>query len=128
VNRIASIRVISFLLLAACGALCQSKRSSADLLQGLQFDGSDSPERQRQEMRTWESLPDAPSAQPPTQAEKFRTFVDEARSPLTFGAAGVNAGVMRETELGRLTPGRQASLTALYIRSAYSKRVRRLLW
>jgi hypothetical protein len=102
VNRIASIRVISFLLLAACGALCQSKRSSADLLQGLQFDGSDSPERQRQEMRTWESLPDAPSAQPPTQAEKFRTFVDEARSPLTFGAAGVNAGIMRENRTGTL--------------------------
>jgi len=114
VKRIAPIRVISFILLATCGALCQSKRSSADLLQGLQFDGSDSPERQRQEMRTWGSLPDAPSAQPPTQAEKFRTFIDEARSPLTFGAAGVNAGIMRETELGRLTPGRQASLTALY--------------
>jgi len=103
-----------FLLLAICGALCQSERPSADLLQGLQFDGQGSHKVQRQELRTWKSLPDAPSAQSPTQAEKFRTFVDEARSPLTFGAAGVNAGIMRETELGRLSSGRQASLTALY--------------
>jgi hypothetical protein len=100
--------------MATCGALCQSERPSADSLQGLEFDGSDSHELQRPEMRTWGSLPDAPSVQPPTQAEKFRTFVDEARSPLTLGAVGVNAGIMRETELGRLTPGRQASLTALY--------------
>jgi hypothetical protein len=39
----------------------------------------------------------------------------------------VNAGIMRETELGRLTPGRQASLTALY-KGVLFKRVRRLLW
>jgi hypothetical protein len=84
------------------------------LRQGLDFDGSDSHELLRQEMRNWKSLPDAPSIQPPTQAEKFRTFVDEARSPLIFGAAGINAGIMRETELGRLSSGRQASLTALY--------------
>jgi hypothetical protein len=114
VKRITPIRVMSSLLLATCGALCQSERPSADLLQGLEYDGPDSNEVQRQELRTWKSLPDAPSAQPPTQAEKFRTFVDEARSPLTFGAAGVNAGIMRETELGRLSSGREASLTALY--------------
>jgi hypothetical protein len=114
VKRIALIRLLFFLLLATCGALCQSKRPAAGLRQGLQFDGQDSHELQRQELRTWKSLPDAPSAQSPTQAEKFRTFIDEARSPLTFGAAGLDAGIMRETELGRLTPGRQPSLTALY--------------
>jgi hypothetical protein len=114
VKRITQIRVMSFLLLATCGALCQSERPLADLLQGLDYDGSNSHEVQRQELHTWKSLPDAPSAQPPTQAEKFRTFVDEARSPLTFGAAGVNAGIMRETELGRLSSGRAASLIDLY--------------
>jgi len=114
VKRIAPIRVISFFLLAACGAFCQSERPSADLLQGFQFDGSNSPEVQRQEMRTWRSLPDAPSVLPPTQAQKFHTFLDEARSPLTLGAVGINAGVMRETELGHVTPGPQPSLTALY--------------
>ena len=82
------------------------------MLQGLEFDGSDSP--RRQELRTWKSLPDAPSARPPTQAEKFRTFIDEARSPLTFGAAGINASIMHETELGRLSSGGEARLTALY--------------
>jgi hypothetical protein len=114
VKRIAPLRVMSFFLLATCGALCQSERSPADLLQGLEFDSSDFSKLQRQEMLTSKSLPDAPSAQPPTQGEKFRTFIDEARSPLTLGAVGVNAGIMREAELERLTPGGQPSLTALY--------------
>jgi hypothetical protein len=114
VKRTAPIRVISFMLLAACGALCQ-KRPSFDLLQELQFDGSNSPEAQRQEMRTWESLPDAPSSvQPPTQAERFRPFVNEASSPVTLGAVGVSAGAMRETELGHVARGPQPSLTAHY--------------
>ena len=114
VRRTAPIRVVSLILLAACGALCQ-KRPSADLLQGLQFDGSNSPEMQRQEMRTWSSLPDAPSSvQPPTRAERFHTFVNEAGSPLTLGAVGVSAGAMRETELGHVTPGPKPSLTALH--------------
>jgi hypothetical protein len=112
VKRIRPIWIISFLLLASYGALCQSHRPSAEL--GLEYDDPDSLEVNRQELRTWKSLPDAPSAQPPSQAEKFRTFVDEARSPLTFGAAGVNAGIMRETELGRFSSGRQASLMGLY--------------
>jgi hypothetical protein len=114
VERTAPIRVISFLLVAACGALCQSEPPSVDLLQGLYFDGSNLSEAQRQEIRTWRSLPDAPSFQPPTQAEKFQAFVNEARSPLIFGAAGVNAGVMHETELEHFTPGPQPSFTALY--------------
>ena len=105
---------MSFLLLTVCGALCQSERPSADLLQGAKYDGPDSHEVQRLAPRTWKSLPDAPSAQPPTQAEKFRTFVDEARSPLTFGAAGVNAGIMRVTEVGGLNTGREPSLTERY--------------
>ena len=114
VRRTAPIRVISLILLTACGALCQ-KRPSADLLQELQFDGPNSPEVQGQEMRTWKSLPDAPSSvQPPAQAERFRTFVNEASSPLTLGEVGVSAGVMRETELGHVTPGPQPSLTAHY--------------
>jgi hypothetical protein len=113
VKRTAPIRVVSFLLLAACGALCQSESPSPDLLQGLHFDGSNLSEPQRQE-RTWRSLPDAPSVQPLTQAEKFQAFVDEARSPLILGAVGVNAGVMRETELEHFTPGPQPSFTALY--------------
>jgi hypothetical protein len=114
VKQIAPIRVISFLLLAACGALCQ-KCPSDDLHLGLQLDGSDSPDVQRQEMRTLRSLPDAPSSvQPPTEAVRSHTFVNETGSPLTLGVVGVSAGAMRGTELGHVTPSPQPSLTALY--------------
>jgi hypothetical protein len=110
-KRIAPIRVISFVLLAACGAWCQSER--ADLVQGLQFDGSNSPEVQRQETCAWRSLPDAPSTvQPPKQAEKFQTRVDEVRPPLALGAVGITSGVMHGTELRRVTPGPQPSYAA----------------
>ncbi len=112
-KRNAPIRVVSFLLLAACAALCQSDRPSADLLQGLQFEGSNSPEGR--EMRTWRSFPDAPSTvQPPTQAEKIHPFVDEARSHLTLAAVGINGGATRKTELGQVAPRRQPSFTAPY--------------
>lgn len=102
VKRIALIRVISFFLLAACGALCQSDRPSVDLLPGLQFDGPNSPELQRQEMRTWSSLPDAPSVLLPMP------------SLSTLGAVGINARVMREIELGQVTLRPQPNLTAPY--------------
>ena len=85
---IESIRVISFLLLAACGALCQSL-PSADLPQGSRLDDPNPPEMQRPEMSTWSSLPDAPS---PVQ------------SPAP-GADGVSTGALRETGQGHLTPG-----------------------
>ncbi len=112
VKRIAPIRVISFFLLAACGALCQSQRPSADL---LQRDGSSSPEVQAQEMRTWRSLPDSPSAvRPAKPAEKFQSFIGEARSPLTMDAVVINSRVRRGTELKHFTPGLQPSFTAPY--------------
>ena len=105
VKRIVRIRVLSFfVLLAPCVSFSQSGHLPADLVQDLQVDGLNSPAAQGQEMgrkmRTWTSLPDAPSAQPTTRAEKFQTFVDEARSPLTLGAVGINAVLMRETDLG----------------------------
>ena len=109
VKQIASIRVISFLLLAASVALCQSERPSVDLLHG---DGPTSPEVQRQEMPAGRSLPDAPSAQFPIEAKTFQTFIDEAYSPLRLGAAGTNAGVTRETGVGHVTPRPQPSFAA----------------
>ena len=111
VKGIAPIRVICFLFLAACGAVCQ-KPPPTDLLQELQFDGSDSLQVQRQEMRTWSSLPDAPSSvQPPAQAQRLHPFVKESGTP---GSVGVSAGVMRSTEPGRVTPGPEPGLTAHY--------------
>ena len=113
VKRIARIRVISFVLLAPCVGFSQSGHLPADLVQELQLDGLNSPAVQRQEMHTWRSLPDAPSVHPGTGAEKFQTFVDEARSPLILGAVGINAGLMRETELG-VIPRPQPDLIDLY--------------
>jgi hypothetical protein len=113
VGRIAPIRVTSFLLLAACGALCQSERPSPDFPQQLHFDGSNSTAIQRQEVVTWGSLPDAPSVQRPTGADKFHAFVEEAGSPLTLGAVAINVRVMRE-EQERYAPGMQPSFTSLY--------------
>jgi hypothetical protein len=108
VKRIAPIWIISSVLLVACGALCQSERASEGLLQG---DGSNSLEAQLQEMRTWRSLPDAPSTvQPPTPTEKSQTFAYEARLPLAMGAATNTSNVRRGTELRHVTPVRQPSL------------------
>ena len=111
VKRIAPIRVVSLVLLAACGAVCQTP-PPVDLLQGLQVDGSDSPQVQRQRMHTWSSLPDAPSSvQPPIRTERFNPFVKNSG---TLGSVGVSAGAMRSTELGRVTPGPQLTFTDHY--------------
>lgn len=106
VKRIVPIRVISFCLLVTCEALCQSDRRSSDL---LQREGSKLLEAPRQEMRTWRSLPDTPSTvQPPKQTERFQSFADEARMPLTPNS------VRRGTELRRVTPGPQPTFSAPY--------------
>lgn len=66
VKRIASFAAVGFVLMAACGAVCQDRQ--------FQF------------------LPNAPSAQVAAQAatpgQRFGGFVEEARSPLIFGATG----------------------------------------
>jgi hypothetical protein len=66
VKRIASFGAVGFVLIAACGAVCQD--------------------------RQFQSLPDAPSAQAAAQGatpgQRFGGFVEEARSPLIFGAMG----------------------------------------
>ena len=113
-ERTAVTRIISFLALAACGAWCQSESLPAGLPQELQFYGSSVPEAQSQELRSQISLPDAPSVQPPSRSDKFHVFLDEARSPLTLGAVGINAHLMREAELQHVTPGPQPSFTDVY--------------
>jgi hypothetical protein len=110
VKRIAPVQIISFFVLAACAAWCQSARPSADLLQG---DGSSPPEARRQETRTWKFLPDAPSVQAATQADRFPPFVNEGRAPSILGAVGFNAGMVREPETGRATAAPR-NLTASY--------------
>ena len=111
VKRTTPMRVFSFVLLAACGALCQGEGS---LLPDLPIDGSNSFQAPRQETPTGRSLPDAPSVQRAPQVGKFQTFVNEARSPLTLGAVGVNAAIMRETDSEHVTPAGRPGLTTLY--------------
>jgi len=108
------LRVISFVLLAISAALCQGEGPSGSLLQVLRFDGSNSFKAQRQEMPTLRSLPDAPSVQRSPQAGKFRTFVNEARSPLTLGAVGINTATMQEPDSELVTPEARPGLTTLY--------------
>lgn len=69
VKQIARVRIVSFVLLAACGAVGQS---------------------------VGQSLPDAPSVQPATRAQKFNVFIGETRSLLRIGAMGDRVGVMRQ--------------------------------
>lgn len=102
VKRIAPVQIISFFVLAVCGAWCQSAPPSTDL---LQEDGSDSPGTRPHEMRSWRFLPDAPSVQPSAQAERVHPFVNEARSLSIPGAVGANAGIVREPEPGRVSAG-----------------------
>jgi hypothetical protein len=111
VKRIAPSRVIWFYLLAACGALCQTESPSADFVYG---DGSNSPKLQLPEPRTWKSLPDAPSVQPPTQAKEFRRFFDEAHSPLTLVAVDADGHAVRKTQLEHVKAAPQPSFAARY--------------
>jgi hypothetical protein len=111
-KRTAPIRIISLVLLTACLALCQ-KPPPVGWCQGLQFDGSSSPEAQHQELRGAESLPDAPSTvQPPIQVARSSKFVNAAGSCSTRGARLISP--MHETRLGHFTASPQRKLTAVY--------------
>jgi hypothetical protein len=68
VKPVAAVGVVCFVLLAACGAVCQNLRPS---------------------------LPDAPSAQIATQPQRLNLFVADERSPLKFATMGSQGGVMR---------------------------------
>jgi len=82
------IRVISFLLLAACAALCQ----------------------QLQEKPASSSLPDAPSAQASAEPDTFRTL---AASPLTLAAVGADGRSTRASELANATRPAQPGFALL---------------
>ncbi len=69
VKQFALLGLVSFVMLAACGAVCQNPRHS---------------------------LPDAPSVQGTTEDHNFHGFVEEARSPLRSDSTAGNASLMRE--------------------------------
>jgi len=108
------MQVISFVLLSACVGLSQSEGHSGNRIERLRFDGSNPVQTQRQDLPSLVSLPDAPSVQRGRQAGKFEMFINEARSPLTLGAVGVNTAIMRTTSSEYLTPQAPPGLTTLY--------------
>jgi hypothetical protein len=113
-KRTVQIRVVSFVLLSACAGWCQVEGHAGNQIQGLRFDGSNSFQAQRQDIPTLRSLPDAPSAQREPQGGKFQVFINEARSPLTLGAVGVDTAIMRTTDSKGITPPALPGFTTLY--------------
>jgi hypothetical protein len=106
VKRIALIRIGAFLLVATCGALCQSASRPGDRLQLSPLEGASAQAQLN-------ALPDAPSQVALGQPDRLKTIVNEARVPLATGAAGINADVLRATEATHLTPEAPLTVTAL---------------
>jgi hypothetical protein len=104
--RIVPIRVISFVLMATCGGLCQSERPSVDL---LQRDVSGFPEV-HQEIRTWKLVPNVASPQPPGN---FLGLANGGPSPLT-GAVGINLRTICETQMNCISARPKPLLYAPY--------------
>lgn len=108
VKRIASIRIVAFLLLAPCGALSQSASHPGAGLQRPQLEVAAAQDQLN-------ALPDAPSQVALTQPDSFKTVANanEARLPLATGAAVINADVLHATESTHLTPEAPVTVTAL---------------
>ena len=128
-----TIRVVGLLLVGCC-AWAQDGNSAGSAPapgRGLSFQGTPAWKRSGfplpasvvpgAEKPSPESLlPDAPQPQPVTSFDKFQAFVEQASSPLTFGAAGLNAVALREIQ-EHAPPGMQSSFTTLYEASVVQK-------
>ncbi|MGA8616920.1 MAG: hypothetical protein WB660_00155 [Candidatus Sulfotelmatobacter sp.] len=92
-GRVLPLRVVSLLLLTACGALCQ----------------------QPEERRSWNSLPDAPSVQASGLAEIIRTSPTEVSSPI-LKAVGSQGAAMPDSQWRNATGAPRIVLSAIYQR------------
>lgn len=104
---------MGFLLLFGCCAWAQDRESEPLSGPGISFQGSPPSKWKKPPSESISILPDAPIPQPITQADKFHAFIEEARSPLIFGAAGLNAMALREAQ-DHVAPGMQSSFNTLY--------------
>jgi hypothetical protein len=112
VNRPAVILAL-FLLLAGIGAWSQNGLPSPGLPQNLRSTTFRPAQEQRPELRSVQSsLPDAPSAVPAKQRERFQAFT-ETITPLVFDGAAITATMARESP-EYLAPGATPSYSALY--------------
>jgi hypothetical protein len=115
-----AVILASFLLLAVAGAWSQNDLPPPDVLQSLRSVGFGPAQEQRQELRdSQSSLPDAPSAVPAKQRERFQAF-GEARSSLIFDGAAINTGMARKSP-EQLAPGVTPSFSALYRAPVFQK-------
>jgi len=106
VKRIAPVRIVAFLLLAACGAPCQSASHQGAGLQRSQLERATAQDQQS-------ALPDAPSQVALTQPDRLKTIANQARLPLATSAGAINADVLRAMEATHLTPEAPLTATAL---------------
>jgi hypothetical protein len=113
VGRRKAIRVAGFVVLALCGSWAQQVSSVLPGNSGAEFSFRSSTFVPGSQQVSSAALPDAPLPQPPTPAIKFQAFVDEATSPLLFGAATLNALSLREAG-EHAPPGAQYSFGSLY--------------
>ena len=114
VKSMGGIRVLGFVMIVAAGALCQDAASVESSSQARRFPSAWQYGAKTQPNFAADLLPDAPVAQSLTPIDKFQVFVQDASSPLTFGAAGVNAAVMGSYQDHLAPPGTQSSFGALY--------------
>lgn len=112
VQRITLFRIVSFCLLAACGASCQSEPALASELRGAQSRGTDEGIGVGRPFAD-APLPDAPMPNEPTPgapipgtparvltpADSFRLAGAERRLPFSAGIMAANVGVSRETHV-----------------------------
>lgn len=106
VKSIASIRIAAFLLIAACGALCQSASRASDRPQLSPLQGATAQDQ-------LSALPDAPSQVALTQPDRLKIIANGARLPLATGAARINAELLRAMEATRPAPEAALTVTAL---------------
>jgi len=104
VKRITPIRIISFCLVGASAALCQSGHTANRGHHSTQPKAASS---QRPQHGTARPLPDAPSAHISKPADQFKTVSNEAALPLltlATGPAAASAAVVRNTNPGIVLP------------------------
>lgn len=106
VKRIAPIRIVAFLVLAACAAPCQNAGPKGTGLRRPQLEGATAQNQ-------LSALPDAPSQVALTQPDRLKTMANQTRLPLATSTGATNADLLRATKATHLTPEAPLTVTAL---------------
>jgi hypothetical protein len=110
-KRTASTRIISFVVLAACGALCQNQSSSAAMFQGALAYSPNMPEAHSSEFHTQRSLLNT-SLPPAPPQPRLHAAAENASANVTFVTTAISA---RFTEKEKLfASGMEFTFSGLY--------------